>query len=377
MPADKSGNISLATPHMSEEGYELEYINRAFADNYIAPLGRNVDELEAKLCEYLDTRNIVALSSGTAALHLAMILAGADRGDHVFCQSITFSASANPIKYVGANPVFVDSEYGSWNISPEALRAAVKKYGVPKAVVAVDLYGMPADYDGIESVCEEYGMVLIEDAAEALGSTYKGRHCGTFGQWGVLSFNGNKIITTSGGGALICPSAEAAAHAKKLATQAREPFPWYEHKEVGYNYRLSNICAGIGCGQMKVLDRRVARKREIFRLYTKLLDGLPLTFQKDSADTMSNHWLTSCLIDRGAGTTPSQLIGRLKAAGIEARHAWKPMHMQEVFSDAGYVTAGGESVCEDIFARGVCLPSDTKLTDDDISRVCEVIRSCF
>ena len=245
--------IFLASPHMSDEGYELEYVNDAFRKNWIAPLGENVNEFEADVKRFTGAENAVALSAGTAALHLALILAGVGRGDKVFCQSLTFSASANPIAYLGAEPVFVDSESESWNLDPAAVREAIRLHGAPKALVAVHLYGMPAKMREIEGICEEYGIVLVEDAAEALGSVYEGRPCGTLGQLGALSFNGNKIITTSGGGMLLCREKEDAAHALKLATQAREPFPWYQHEEIGYNYRMSNISAGIGRGQMRVL----------------------------------------------------------------------------------------------------------------------------
>ena len=256
--------ILLSSPHMSDEGYELEYINDAFNKNWIAPLGENVTEFEKAIAEYTGAEYTVALSAGTAALHLAMILTGVQPGDEVFCQSLTFSASANPVKYVGATPVFIDSEYETWNMDPNALRKAFETHKKPKAVVVVHLYGNPAKIDEITDICNEYGVTLIEDAAEALGSTYRGKECGTFGKFGALSFNGNKIITTSGGGMLLCKDKEDAAHALKLATQAREPAPWYQHEEIGYNYRMSNICAGIGRGQAKVLAERIKQKQAIF-----------------------------------------------------------------------------------------------------------------
>lgn len=372
-----ANRLSLATPHMSEEGYELEYIHDAFQKNWIAPLGENVNEFEKAMTAYLGGGYPVALSAGTAALHLAMILAGVTAGDKVFCQSLTFSASANPITYVGAEPVFIDSESDTWNLDPAALERAIELYGVPKAVVVVHLYGTPAKIDEIVAICEKHGIVLIEDAAEALGSTYKGQKCGTFGRFGILSFNGNKIITTSGGGMLVCRQQDDAAHALKLATQAREPFPWYQHEEIGYNYRMSNICAGIGRGQAKVLPLRIAQKQAICRRYEEKLAGLPLTIQPSPSQTVPNRWLTAILLDEHCKVTPTALLAALGDANIEGRPLWKPMHRQPVFAGAKYVTAGERSVSDDLFDRGVCLPSDTKMSMDDVDRVCEVIRSAM
>ena len=369
--------IYLSSPHMSEEGYELHYIHDAFAKNWVAPLGENVTEFEKAAEQYLGEGYAVALSAGTAALHLAMIEAGVGQGDKVFCQSFTFSASANPIAYLGAEPVFIDSERESWNLDPEALRRAIDLYGVPKALVVVHLYGSPAKMDEIVSICESYGIALIEDAAEALGSTYYGRKCGTFGQFNVLSFNGNKIITTSGGGMLICRDQTNAKHALKLATQAREPFPWYEHEEIGYNYRLSNICAGIGRGQMKVLTKRIAQKQAIFARYQENLADLPVQFQGQHSGADTNRWLTAMVLEPGCAVTPAQILEELSRENIEVRHLWKPLHSQPVFASAKYVTAGGESVCDDLFRRGICLPSDTKMTMDDVDRVCALIRTQF
>ncbi len=372
-----SEHISLATPHMSDEGYELEYIRDAFQKNWIAPLGENVNEFENAMKAYIGAENAVALSAGTAALHLSLILAGAGRGDLVFCQDLTFSASANPITYVGAEPIFIDSERDTWNLDPEALEKAIELYGVPKAVIVVHLYGNPAKMDEICRICDTYHISLIEDAAEALGSEYHNKKCGTFGKYGVLSFNGNKIITTSGGGMLLCKDESDAKHALKLATQAREPYPWYQHEEIGYNYRLSNICAGIGRGQMKVLAERMKKKREIYERYRVNLTDLPLILQPMQKDTVSNYWLTSLLIDEGTGITPMDMIDTLKANGIESRPLWKPMHIQPVYAEAKFVTAGNEAVSDDLFRRGVCLPSDTKMETDDVDRVCSVIRSLF
>lgn len=369
--------IFLSSPHMSDEGYELEYINDAFNKNWIAPLGENVTEFEKAIAEYTGAEYTVALSAGTAALHLAMILTGVQPGDEVFCQSLTFSASANPVKYVGATPVFIDSEYETWNMDPNALRKAFETHKKPKAVVVVHLYGNPAKIDEITDICNEYGVTLIEDAAEALGSTYRGKECGTFGKFGALSFNGNKIITTSGGGMLLCKDKGDAAHALKLATQAREPAPWYQHEEIGYNYRMSNICAGIGRGQAKVLAERIKQKQAIFERYGKNLAGLPLKMQPQLECAESNRWLSVLTLDKGCGIAPSEMLKRLADENIEGRHLWKPMNMQPVFADADFISAHEHAVCDDLFARSLCLPSDTKMSTDDIDRVSAVIRGMF
>ena len=369
--------ILLASPHMSAEGYEMEYIQDAFAKNWVAPLGENVNEFEKAMAAYLEHEHTVALSAGTAALHLSMILAGVKAGDLVFCQDLTFAASANPITYVGAEPVFIDSDRDTWNMDPVALEKAFALYGKPKAVVVVHLYGNPAKMDEICAICDKYGVPLIEDAAEALGSTYKGRKCGTFGNYGILSFNGNKIITTSGGGMLICQNEFDAKHALKLATQAREPFPWYQHEEIGFNYRMSNICAGIGRGQAKVLPKRVDKKREIFERYAENLKGLPLSFQPENADGESNRWLSVILLEKGCGVTAGQVLDALAADNIEGRPVWKPMHAQPVYASAKFVAAEDESVSLDLFSNSVCLPSDTKMTDADVDRICNIIKSLF
>ena len=369
--------IFLSSPHMSEEGYELEYIRDAFAKNWIAPLGENVNEFEKAVGEYLGEGKPVALSAGTAALHLAMILAGVKPGDMVFCQDLTFSASANPVTYVGGKPVFIDSERDTWNMDPAALEKAFELYGAPKAVVVVHLYGTPAKVEEIAAICRKHNVPLIEDAAEALGSTWRGRQCGTFGDFAALSFNGNKIITTSGGGMLVCRTEEEAAHALKLATQAREPFPWYQHEEIGYNYRMSNIVAGIGRGQMKVLPQRVAQKRAIFERYRENLAGLPMTFQPAEEDSAPNCWLTSVLLDEGCSVSVEQILAALAGENMEGRPLWKPMHAQPVFADAPFVSVEECAVSDDLFARGLCLPSDTKMTMDDVDRVCAVIRGLF
>ncbi len=369
--------IMLATPHMSDEGYELEYIRDAFEKNWIAPLGENVTGFERDIAAYTGAEQTVALASGTAALHMSMLLAGVKPGDLVFCQSLTFSASVNPVTYVGARPVFIDSERETWNIDPAALRRAFDIYGKPRAVVAVHLYGTPAKLAELREICTDAGVALIEDAAEALGSEYDGKKCGTFGDFGALSFNGNKIITTSGGGMLLCHDEATARHALKLATQAREPYPWYQHEEIGYNYRLSNISAGIGRGQAKVLPLRVEQKRAIFERYRAGLAGLPLVMQPALDRSAPNRWLSSLLINEGERVTPAELLAALDAANIEGRHIWKPMNLQPIFADAPFVSITDEPVCNDIFARGVCLPSDTKMSMAEVDTVCAVIRGLF
>ncbi len=372
----KKKHIPLATPHMSEEGYELEYVQDAFRKNWIAPLGENVNGFEAALCGFTGAPHAVALSSGTAALHLALLLLGVGAGDTVFCQDLTFAATANPIAYCGAKPVFIDSEEETWNMSPAALERAFHEYGAPKAVIVVHLYGNPAKMDELLALCTRYGTVLIEDAAEALGSVYRGIPCGALCRFGALSFNGNKIITTSGGGALLCGDGEEAGHALKLATQAREPFPWYEHEEIGYNYRLSNIAAGIGRGQMRVLQQRVEKKQAIYAQYLQLMKDVPVLMQQELSGTVSNRWLSALLLPEG-GPTPDEAVAALRDADIEARHMWKPMHMQPVFADAPFVSEGETAVSEKLFSRGLCLPSDTKLTEEDIGRVAETLKSLF
>ncbi len=372
MPQDR---ILLASPHMC--GEEMNYIQQAFDTNWVAPLGENVTGFEADICRFTASPFAVALCAGTAALHLALIEAGVKAGDMVFCQSLTFSASTNPIAYLGAKPVFIDSELDTWNMDPAALRKAIELYGKPKAVMLVHLYGTPAKLAEIVSICEENGITLIEDAAEALGSFYHGQACGTFGTYGALSFNGNKIITTSGGGMLLCKTAEEAKHVLKLATQAREPAPWYQHEEIGYNYRLSNICAGIGRGQMTVLTKRVEKKREIFDRYRAAFADLPVSWAKEEPDSRANRWLSVMLLDADCGVTPTALLAALNEAGIEGRHMWKPMHMQPVFTDNPFVSAGNESVSELLFLRGVCLPSDTKMTPEQQQRVINCVRKLF
>ena len=370
-----SERIFLASPHMG--GGEKKYIDLAFDTNWVAPLGANVTGFEEDLAAYTGAPAVVALSAGTAALHLAIVLAGVGPGDTVFCQDLTFSASVSPVLYQQARPVFLDSERDTWNLDPLLLRKAIELYGVPKALIAVHLYGNPAKMEEILTVCRQYGITFIEDAAEALGSEYAGKKCGALGDFGALSFNGNKIITTSGGGALLCRDKETAAHALKLATQAREPAAWYEHKEIGYNYRLSNISAGIGRGQMEVLEERLAQKRAICAYYKEELAGLPLTFQEPCGPAAPNRWLTAIQLDRNSGVTPAQVIGTLSEENIEARFVWKPMHLQPVFANAPFVSGGASVVSEDLFNWGVCLPSDTKMGPAELERVVKCLKGLW
>lgn len=364
--------IWLSSPHMG--GNEQDYVNEAFAANWVAPLGPNVNGFEQDLESYLgNNAKVAALASGTSALHLALIMAGITRGDEVLCQSMTFSASANPIVYQGATPVFVDSETTTWNMCPVHMEAAIKdrisKGKTPKAIIVVHLYGMPAQMDQILAIAKTYNITLIEDAAEALGSTYKGQKCGTFGDYGVLSFNGNKIITTSGGGALVCKTQEDKEKAVFLATQARDAAPHYQHSHIGYNYRMSNIVAGIGRGQMQVLDKHIGFRRANNSFYTELFvnkDGITV-FTEPSDAYFSNHWLSAVIIDGSkTGFTREDLRSRLEEDHIEARPLWKPMHLQPVFKAAPYY---GEKVAEELFEKGLCLPSGSNLTDADRARI--------
>lgn len=365
--------ILLSLAHMG--GTEKDYVRKAFDTNWIVPLGPNVDEFERRLSRFLHTdRPTVALSAGTAAIHMGLIMAGVTAGDEVVCQSLTFSASANPIVYQGAKPVFVDSETTTWNMDPDILEEALEdrkkvtgRY--PRAVVPVHLYGMPAQMDRIRQICDARGVSIVEDAAEALGSTFDGKFCGTLGLYGALSFNGNKIITTSGGGALICPDAESAARVKFLSTQAREPLPYYYHTTIGYNYRLSNVSAGIGCGQMEVLDDHLARRRYNHDRYVEGLKDIPgvSVLCNPSERYNSNFWLTTILLDPAViSLSPDQVRLALEDENIESRLIWRPMHMQPVFTDAPYY---GGNVGEEIFNRGLCLPSSSLLTDADLDRV--------
>ncbi len=370
--------IWLSSPHMG--GTELNYIHEAFEQNWVAPLGPNVNNFEDDLKKYLNHEvEVAALSAGTAALHLALIILGIKKDDEVICQSFTFSASANPICYLGAKPVFIDSETETWNMCPIALEEAIidrtahgKK---PKAIIVVHLYGMPAKMKEIVDIADKYNIPLIEDAAEALGSTYQGQNCGTFGELSILSFNGNKIITTSGGGALVCKTKEEKDKAIFLSTQARDNAPHYQHSEVGYNYRMSNISAGIGRGQMEVLDDRVAARRRNHEFYVDLFkDFAGITvFSEPNSDFYSNHWLSAILVDEEiTGFSREDLRLTFEKENIESRPLWKPMHLQPVFESAEYY---GNKVAENLFENGLCLPSGSNLSSDDLKRIEEVIEN--
>ena len=373
--------IWLSSPHMG--GNEQKFVQEAFDANWVAPLGPNVTGFEQDLEGFIGGDHYVgALSSGTAAIHLGLIMLGVGPGDEVICQSFTFSASANPILYQGATPVFVDSEPETWNISPQALEEAINdriaKGKKPKAIIGVHLYGMPFKVDEITRIANQYEIPVLEDSAEALGSTYKGQKCGTFGEIAALSFNGNKIITTSGGGAIVLKSKEAKDHAVFLATQARDNAPHYQHSEVGYNYRLSNICAGIGRGQMQVLDKHIALRREMHQFYADFfesVDGVTV-FSEPNSDYFSNHWLSAIVIDpsKTDGITREDLRLALESANIESRPLWKPMHLQPVFSKYSYY---GSSVSEALFENGLCLPSGSNLSENDRDRIRAAFNSVF
>ena len=367
--------IWLSSPHMG--GAELKYIHKAFDENFIAPLGSNIDVFENDLQDFLrENVNVVALSSGTAALHLALVMLGVKMGDEVICQSMTFSASANPIVYQGATPIFIDSERETWNICPKALEIAIKdrlsKGKKPKAIIVVHIYGMPAKMDEIMKIANKYEIPIVEDAAEALGSIYKRKKCGTFGEMSILSFNGNKIITTSGGGALVCRKQAQKERAIFLSTQARDEAPYYQHSEIGYNYRMSNVSAGIGCGQMEVLEERIIQRRFNHHFYQKLfenMEGISI-FSEPNDDFYSNHWLSAIVIDEERiGFDRDKLQLKFLENNIETRPLWKPMHLQPIFSDAPYY---GKDVSEQLFQKGLCLPSGSNMTDNDRERIAKI-----
>lgn len=365
--------IYLSSPHMSDEGYEQQFIQEAFDTNWIAPLGKNVNEFEKELAQKVEIKAAAALTSGTAAIHMALKAAGVGEGDIVFCPTLTFSATANPIIYQNAKPVFIDSDYETWNMSPKALEEAFKKYPNVKAVIVVHLYGLSADMDKIMEICQKHNVTLIEDAAESLGTYYKGKHTGTFGDYGIFSFNGNKIITTSGGGMLVSNNEERIEKVRFWATQARDQARHYQHSEIGYNYRMSNVVAGIGRGQLKVLDKRVEKKRYIFDFYRRELGQLEgVQFMPVNDWNEPNFWL-SCITLNGK-VRPLQIMEALDNENIESRPIWKPMHLQPVFEKYDYI---GTNVSETIFENGICLPSDTKMTDEDLNRVVETIKKLW
>ncbi len=365
---------------MSEKGFEKEYIEQAFETNWIAPLGPNVDGFERDIAEYVGVKGAAALSSGTAAVHLALKALGVSQGDVVFCSSLTFSGSVNPVLYERAIPVFIDSDYETWNMSPKALERAYQKYPNPKAVIVVNLYGQSADFDEIRKITKKHNTPIIEDAAESLGATFNGNQTGNFGDIGIFSFNGNKIITTSGGGMLVSNDDEIIKKVKFWATQARDSAPWYQHSELGYNYRMSNICAGIGRGQMKILGERINIKRGIFEKYKEAfknieeIEMLPIYSKGEP-----NYWLSCILINHNCKVKPMDVYHELLNNNIESRPIWKPMHLQPIFCNYSFFSVNMQimSVSEDIFTRGLCLPSDTKMTKEEQEIIINIIKGMF
>ena len=370
--------IFLASPHMSDEGYEKEYIKEAFDTNWIAPLGENVNKFEEEIANYVGIEDAAALSAGTAAIHMAFKALDVKQGDVVFCSDLTFSATANPITYQNATPVFIDSEKDTWDMDPKALEKAFEKYPNPKAVILVHLYGTPAKIDEIKEICDKHGVPLVEDAAESLGSTYKGKQTGTFGKYGIYSFNGNKIITTSGGGMLVSNDKERIGKVRFWVTQSREKERHYEHKEIGYNYRMSNIVAGIGRGQLKVLDKRIEQKTKIYETYKNgFKDIQDIEMQPIPEKTKPNHWLSVITLKENSKVKPIDIMEVLEKENIESRPVWKPMHMQPVFKNCDFIKTEEQAVGEDLFNRGVCLPSDTKMTKEEQERVITIIKNLW
>lgn len=376
--------IYLSSPTM--HGEEQKFIQEAFDTNWVAPLGPNVNAFEKEMAEYAGIAHASALSAGTAAIHLALRILGIGEGDVVFVPSLTFSATCNPVVYEKGTPVFIDSETDTWNMDPEALKKAFEKYPNPKAVIVVHLYGTPAKLDEIMEICREHQVPLIEDAAESLSSTYKGRHTGTFGKAGIYSFNGNKIITTSGGGMLVSEDEEITRKATFLATQARDAARHYQHSQIGYNYRMSNITAGIGRGQLLHLTEHKALKKAIYQQYLKAFADIPeITLNPLNKDGDANCWLTCLTIQEGCEVTPDEVMDALAEQNIESRPIWKPMHLQPVFAECDYITAegsvqempGAADISADIFNRGLCLPSDIKNTKEDMERIIGIVRNCF
>lgn len=384
--------IYLSSPTM--HGEEQMFVKEAFDTNWVSTVGANLTNFEKEVCDKLGVKNAVALASGTSALHLAVKLAGVKQGDIVFAQSMTFDASVNPVTYEKGTLVFIDSERETWNMDPEALKEAFRKYPQCKCVIPVNLYGVPAKLDEIRAICDEHGAKMVEDAAESLGASYKGRMTGLFGDYNAISFNGNKIITTSGGGMLLTDDDKGAASARKWSTQARDNAPWYQHSELGYNYRLSNILAGIGRGQLLHLEEHIARKKEIYERYKEGLKDLPVSMNPYLPCSKPIFWLSCLLIDKegmakqnrgdltysydkeAGKSCPEEIRETLEKYNIESRPIWKPMHMQPIYKDCDYISVSGDS-CADIFERGLCLPSDITMTDEQQDYIIEIIKSCF
>ncbi len=373
------GKIYLASPHMSAEGYEQQFVKEAFDTNWVAPLGENVNQFEKEVASYVKIKDAAALSSGTAAIHLGLKALGVQKEDVVFGPTLTFSATANPILYQNATPVFIDSEPETWNMSPKALEKAFEKY-TPKAVIVVHLYGQAAKMNEIMAICDRYKVPILEDAAESLGTTYQGKFTGTFGQYGVFSFNGNKIITTSGGGMLVSDNENGIQKARFWATQARDKARHYQHSEIGYNYRMSNVLAGIGRGQLKVLEERIVQKTAIFETYRQAFQEIDqIEMHQASNEERCNYWLSVMTLKENSKVKPIDIMEALERQNIESRPVWKPMHLQPVFEKYDFVSHNedGRSVAEDIFKRGVCLPSDTKNTKEDMNTIIKVIKNLF
>ena len=377
-------------------GEELDFVKEAYETNWMTTIGGNIDAIEREFSEYTGVSEAVALSSGTAALHLAVKLAGVSKGDHVFCSDLTFAATVNPVVYEGGIPVLIDSERDTWNMDPEALRKAFTMYPETRVVIVVDLYGVPAKLQEIREICDEHGAVLIEDAAEALGATYNSRPAGSYAEYNVISFNGNKIITGSTGGMLLTNNKETAELARKLSTQSRDDAPWYQHTELGYNYRMSNVVAGVVRGQYLHLEEHLRRKKEIYKRYKEGFKGLPLSMNPFEDNAEPSFWLSCMLIDKEGlcehsrtetqasyektekKSCPAEILSVLDEANAEARPLWKPMHMQPIFREYPFVTLGeGDGVSGDLFARGVCLPSDIKMTEEEQDTIIRIIRNCF
>ncbi|MBR6529563.1 MAG: aminotransferase class I/II-fold pyridoxal phosphate-dependent enzyme [Firmicutes bacterium] len=386
--------IWLASPTM--HGDELKYMTEAYETNWMSTVGANINEIEKTVCEYMDCKHAVALSSGTSALHLAMKLAGVKQGDTVFCTDMTFAATVNPVLYEKAVPVFIDTEYDTWNMDPKALEKAFELYPETKVVVVADLYGTPAKYDEILEICKEHDAILIEDAAESMGATFKGKKAGTFGKYNIISFNGNKIITGSSGGMMLTDDAKGDGLVRKWSTQSREPASWYQHEDIGYNYRMSNVIAGVVRGQMPYLEEHIAKKKEIYMRYKEGFKELPITMNPFDENSMEpNYWLSCMLIDEDAmcqqtrddhratyvkeegKTCPTEILDKLAKYNAEGRPIWKPMHMQPMYKDNAFVTADGKDAGADIFHRGLCLPSDIKMTREEQDIIIEIVKSCF